>query len=122
MPIYRFEDLKDVREPRPLLGPRESIKGERMYFCHRIWEAGTEAKPHYHACEQFIYIMRGRQKFTMGGEVHELGPGDVIPHTGERGPRGGDDRRGRGHLRQGHYLEPERRGRGRSCTRCPAAG
>ena len=79
MPIYRFEDLKDVRQnPGLSSGHGETIKGERMYFCHRIWEAGTEAKPHYHACEQFIYIMRGRQKFTVGGEEYDLGPGDVI--------------------------------------------
>ena len=79
MPIYRFEDLKDVQQnPGLSSGHGESIKGEKMYFCHRIWEAGTEAKPHYHACEQFIYIMRGRQKFPMGGEEYDLGPGDVI--------------------------------------------
>ena len=79
MPIYRFEDLKDVHQnPGLSSGHGETIRGEKMYFCHRIWEAGTQAKPHYHACEQFIYIMRGRQKFTVGGEEYDLGPGDVI--------------------------------------------
>ena len=99
MPIYRFEDLKDVRQnPGLSSGHGETIKGEKMYFCHRIWEAGTQAKPHYHACEQFIYIMRGRQKFTMGGEEYDLSPGRCHPRAGERGTRRGNHRRSRSRL------------------------
>ena len=49
-----------------------------MYFCHRRRPRGTRAEPHYHPCEQFIYVLRGRQRITVDGEEHLAGPGDVI--------------------------------------------
>ncbi len=79
MPVYRFEDLQDAHHnPGLSSGHGETIKGERMYFCHRTWGKGTRAAPHYHPCEQFIYVLRGRQKFTIEGEEFEVGPGDVV--------------------------------------------
>ena len=36
MPVYRFENLPTVQQNPNLSSNRgESIKGERMYFCHR---------------------------------------------------------------------------------------
>ncbi len=79
MPVYRFEDLSAVQHnPKLSSGIGETIKGDRMYFCRRTWAAGTKADPHHHPCEQFIYILRGRQKFTIEGEVFDVGPGDVV--------------------------------------------
>ena len=79
MPVYRFEDLPTVQQNPNLSSNRgESIKGERMYFCHRKRPEGTRAEPHYHPCEQFIYVLRGRQHITVDGEEHLAGPGDVI--------------------------------------------
>jgi mannose-6-phosphate isomerase-like protein (cupin superfamily) len=79
MPVYRFENLSAVRHnPNLSSGIGETIKGDRMFFCHRIWATGTKADPHHHPCEQFIYMLRGRQKFTIEGEVFDVGPGDVV--------------------------------------------
>ena len=67
MPIYRFEDLKDVRQnPGLSSGHGETIRGEKMYFCHRIWEAGTQAKPHYHALRA-VHLHHARKAEVHGG-------------------------------------------------------
>ena len=79
MPVYRFEDLPDVQHNPGLSSNRgETIKGERMYFAPRRRPAGTEAKPHHHPNEQFIYVLKGREKFWLDGVEHVVGPGDVI--------------------------------------------
>lgn len=79
MPVYRFENLAEVHHnPKLSSGYGETIKGDRMYFCHRIWPARTRAEPHYHPCEQFIYILKGRQHFVIDGEEFDVGPGDVV--------------------------------------------
>jgi len=41
-------------------------------------EPGMEVRPHSHPFEQIAYIVQGYMKFTVGDEVHELGPGGVI--------------------------------------------
>ena len=79
MSVYKFEDLKSTHQnPKLSSGFGETIKGDKMYFCHRIWPTGTEAKPHFHPCEQFIYILRGRQNLILGDKKFEVGPGEVI--------------------------------------------
>jgi quercetin dioxygenase-like cupin family protein len=79
MPVYRFEDLPTVQHnPNLSSNKGETIKGERMYFCHRKRPAGSRAEPHHHPCEQFIYILKGRQRFTIDGEEFQVAPGDVI--------------------------------------------
>ncbi len=79
MPVYRFEDLPTVQQNPNLSSNRgESIKGERMHFCHRKRPEGTKAEPHYHPCEPFIYVLKGRQRITVDGEEHMAGPGDGI--------------------------------------------
>ena len=100
MPIYRFEDLT-ITQQNPALssGLGETVKGDRMYFCHRIWATGTKADPHHHPCEQFIYILRGKQIFTIEGEV-------CHSRTRKRRSLDRNRRGGRGDLRQRHLLGP----------------
>ncbi len=79
MAIYRFDELPDVQQnPNLSSAHGETIKGERIYFGRRRRPAGTTAKPHYHPCEQFIFILKGRQRITIDGEEFNVGPGDVI--------------------------------------------
>ena len=40
--------------------------------------AGHEPRPHAHHYEQIVYIVSGRVRFTVGDDVRELGPGDVL--------------------------------------------
>lgn len=79
MPVYRFEELPNVQHNPNLSSNRgQTIKGERVYFAKRRRPAGTRAEPHYHPNEQFIYILKGREKIRLGEEEYIVGPGDVI--------------------------------------------
>ena len=79
MPVYRFENLPDVRHNPDLStahGP--TIKGERIFFGLRTKTAGTSSAPHHHPCEEFLYIISGRLRAEIDGEVHLAGPGEVV--------------------------------------------
>ena len=87
MPVYRFEDLPDVlHNPKLSTATGPTVKGERIFFGRRTKTAGTGSKPHHHPCEEFLYIISGRLRATIDGEVHLAGPGEVahippnIPH------------------------------------------
>jgi quercetin dioxygenase-like cupin family protein len=41
-------------------------------------EPGMEINPHSHPFEQAVYIVQGKVRFHIGGEVFEGGPGSVI--------------------------------------------
>ena len=78
MPVYRFDELPDVRHNPDLStahGP--TIKGERIFFGLRTKTAGTSSDPHHHPCEEFLYIISGRLRATIEGEIHHAGPGEV---------------------------------------------
>ena len=56
--------------------------------------AGTGAEPHSHPNEQWIYILEGTFRATVGGQAVEATPGSVlyIPsntiHSGKASPEG----------------------------------
>lgn len=78
MPVYRFENLPDVRHNPDLStahGP--TIKGERIFFGLRTKTAGTSSAPHHHPSEEFLYIISGRLRAIIDGETHLAGPGEV---------------------------------------------
>ena len=41
-------------------------------------EPGHAPLPHSHEHEQIVYIISGRVRFTVGDDVAEVGPGDVL--------------------------------------------
>ncbi len=57
---------------------RSGFRGEQVLMVMNYLEPGMEVRPHSHPFEQIAYIVKGRMKFTVGEEVHELGPGGVI--------------------------------------------
>ena len=79
MPVYRFEDLPDVQHNPKLstaIGP--TVKGERIFFGKRTKKAGTGSQPHHHPSEEFLYILKGRIRAEIDGEVQIAEPGGVV--------------------------------------------
>ncbi len=79
MPVNRFDELPDVRHNPDLStahGP--TVRGERIFFGLRTKDAGTGSAPHHHPSEEFLYIISGRVRAEIAGEVHRAGPGGVV--------------------------------------------
>jgi quercetin dioxygenase-like cupin family protein len=54
------------------------VEGDRMMVAVMRMKAGTGAEPHSHPNEQWIYIMEGTFRATIGGKHVEAKPGSVI--------------------------------------------
>jgi quercetin dioxygenase-like cupin family protein len=54
------------------------VTGERIIFGKIGMPRGTGADPHTHPNEQFIYLMKGRVRMDIEGDVRECGPGEII--------------------------------------------
>lgn len=57
---------------------RVGFRGENVLLVMNWLEPGMEVNPHSHPFEQIAYIVQGRMRFTIGGEVLEAGPGSVV--------------------------------------------
>src|SRR5262245_50653935 len=72
---------------RRLIG-RDNVGAERLEVVLGVVEKGKGALPHSHpGIEQVCYMLRGRARAEVDGEVMELGPGDCcffppdVPHV-----------------------------------------
>ena len=54
------------------------VEGERMIVALMRMPAGTGAEPHSHPNEQWIYILEGTFRATIGGQQVEATPGSVL--------------------------------------------
>jgi quercetin dioxygenase-like cupin family protein len=54
------------------------VEGDRMIVGLMRMPAGTGAAPHSHPNEQWIYILEGTFRATIGGQAVEAGPGSVL--------------------------------------------
>lgn len=54
------------------------VEGDRMIVGLMRMPAGTGAEPHSHPNEQWIYILEGTFRATIGGKTIEARPGSVI--------------------------------------------
>ena len=79
-------------EDKPVSGSlvlKPLIRGDQMTLLELHYKPGTSAPIHVHAHESLVYVVSGRVKTTVAGEVYELGAGDVgchpqgVPHTVE---------------------------------------
>jgi quercetin dioxygenase-like cupin family protein len=67
------------------------VEGDRMIVGLMRMAAGTGAEPHSHPNEQWIYILEGTFRATVGGKDIEAGPGSVVyvpadvVHSGKAG-------------------------------------
>jgi quercetin dioxygenase-like cupin family protein len=74
--VYRWESL-----PREEVRPgvtRAAFRGDNALMVMNWLEPGMEVRPHSHPFEQLAYILAGRVRFTVGGEVVEVGAGEVL--------------------------------------------
>ena len=61
---------------RRIIG-RENVGATQLEVIHGTIERGKGALPHAHpGIEQVCYVLEGRARAEVGGEVCELGPGD----------------------------------------------
>ena len=54
------------------------VEGERMMVGLMRMKAGTGAEPHSHPNEQWIYVLEGTFRVTVGGTPVEAGPGAIV--------------------------------------------
>ena len=57
---------------------RRVFTGDGATLAWTTLEPGHAPRPHSHEHEQIVYIVSGRVRFTVGDDVAELGPGDVL--------------------------------------------
>ncbi|MGX1098597.1 cupin domain-containing protein [Amorphus sp. MBR-141] len=74
--VYKWETL-----PRETVRPgvtRTAFRGDNALMVMNWLEPGMEVRPHSHPFEQLAFILSGRVKFTIGEDVVEVGPGEVV--------------------------------------------
>jgi mannose-6-phosphate isomerase-like protein (cupin superfamily) len=70
------------------------VEGDRMIVGLMRMPAGTGAEPHSHPNEQWIYILEGTFRATIGGKTIEAKPGSLVyipsnvVHAGKASPDG----------------------------------
>jgi len=87
MHLSRNADVKGLRvksvEGKPLSGElivKPLMAAERMTLLEIHYAPGVGAPLHVHQHESLAYVVKGKVKMTVGGEVYILGPGDVCRH------------------------------------------
>jgi quercetin dioxygenase-like cupin family protein len=68
-------------EKHELIGPADGAGSYRVRYFHVPAGARTALERHPH--DHGVVIERGRARVTLGDEVHELGPGDVVYVEGD---------------------------------------
>ena len=68
-------------EKHELVGPPEGAQGYRVRYFHVPAGGRTARERHPH--DHTVVIERGRARVTLGDEVLELGPGDVVYVAGD---------------------------------------
>ena len=77
---YDDEALAGV-ERHDLIGPGQGARSYRLRYFHVPPGGRTALERHPH--DHGVVIERGRARVTLGEEVHELGPGDVVYVEGD---------------------------------------
>lgn len=73
--LYNWKDIP--REKVRAGVTRTGFRGEQVLLVMNWLEPGMDTKPHKHSFEQVVYIVSGRVRFHIGGDVMEAGPGSV---------------------------------------------
>ncbi len=74
--VYKWEKLprETVREGVT----RTAFRGDNALMVMNWLQPGMGVRPHSHPFEQLAYILSGRVKFTIGEDVVEVGPGEMV--------------------------------------------
>jgi len=54
------------------------LDGEHLQMSLLHFETGGGAKEHSHAYEQIMYVVKGKLRVEIGGDVGEIGPGQAL--------------------------------------------
>ena len=76
MDVLRWDD-----EPLERLSDgigRRMLNGEAMTLAQITLAAGAVVPEHEHPNEQIATVLSGRLRFVVGGEEHEVGPGESL--------------------------------------------
>jgi quercetin dioxygenase-like cupin family protein len=57
---------------------RRVFTGDGATLAWTTLEPGHTPRPHSHHYEQIVYVVSGRVRFTVGDDVVDVGPGDVL--------------------------------------------
>ena len=87
MPVYKIDAMtKEYVTPKHSTAFGSLVTGEQVELGVLRFKAGEGANEHSHPHEQVLFVLRGRVRMTIAGEVHELGPREVahmppnVPH------------------------------------------
>lgn len=78
--VYDDQAVAGV-EKHELIGPADGAGSYRVRYFHVPAGGRTALERHPH--DHGVVIQRGRARVTLGSEVHELGPGDVVYVEGD---------------------------------------
>jgi quercetin dioxygenase-like cupin family protein len=88
MPVYKLTELnEEFVTPKHSTAFGSLVTGEHIEVGVLRFKAGEGAKEHAHPHEQVLFVLSGRVRMKIGGEVHELGPRAVahmpphVPHS-----------------------------------------
>ena len=57
---------------------RAGFRGDNVLLVMNWLDPGMEVNPHSHPFEQVLMILKGRMRLTIGDDVREIGPGEVV--------------------------------------------
>ncbi len=79
MTFYKLSDLKrNVTLPGQPPAEGRAIQGQRMELRYYRYPPGAGHKPHAHAEEQVVLVMKGQMRSPVAGEEKILGPGEAV--------------------------------------------
>ncbi len=88
MPVHKIEEIEeDLVTPKHSDALGRLVTGEQIELGLLRFKAGEGAREHAHPHEQVLFVLSGRVRMTIGGEVHVLGPREVahmppnVPHS-----------------------------------------
>lgn len=88
MPVYKIEEIEEeLVTPKHSAALGRLVTGEQIELGLLRFKAGEGAQEHAHPHEQVLFVLSGRVRMTIGGEVHVLGPREVahmppnVPHS-----------------------------------------
>src|SRR5436853_2808837 len=77
--LFELAKLKSIKGgPAYSTAEGSCVEGDRMIVALMRMPAGTGAEPHAHPNEQWIYILEGTLRATIGGKQIEAKPGSLI--------------------------------------------
>lgn len=74
-------DQDNLVTPGYSQGTGPVLRSDTMEVTRISFRRGEGAKPHSHAEEQFVYVLIGRQRMTVGGETYEVAAGEGSYHA-----------------------------------------